>query len=94
MDRLNFLIKPLIALFVVVVFAWAVVVSRYQYYPVIEIKKGSSSSVRGVFFRTDRLTGAIEMCTYNETRSTNGVEPWTELAKYHGSIPNWPKKRD
>jgi|APSaa5957512622_1039677.scaffolds.fasta_scaffold468381_1 GTPase len=56
MDRLKRLTKPLMALFVVIVFAWLVVVTRYQYKPEPErINKRLTS-----YQRIDRLTGEIE----------------------------------
>ncbi len=56
MNRLKTLTKPLIALFVVIVFAWLVFITRYQYKP-------NSTSIGGsakYYERIDRWTGKTE----------------------------------
>ena len=56
MDRLKTLTKPLIALLVVIVFAWLVVVTRYQYLPTVDSYYGYN-----YYTRIDRLTGKMEV---------------------------------
>ncbi len=70
MNRFKTLTKPLMALFVVIVFAWLVIVTRYQY--------GAEPTYRSellMFFRTDKLTGTIEY----QVVSGDSLSGWTEL---------------
>ena len=77
MERLKRLTKPLIALFLVIVFAWIVFITRYQYLP-------ASGPARGVtlYERVDRWTGEREFKLVGEDKYGKRVNTkWEKIEK-------------
>jgi hypothetical protein len=55
MEKIKVFFKPFMALFLVVVFVWLLVITRYQYFP--RFTEEYSRTVE--FYRIDRLTGGL-----------------------------------
>jgi hypothetical protein len=66
MEKFNTLFKPIVLAFCIIVFAWLVQVTRYEYN--IQVSRP------GYAFRADRLTGIIQVYSIEH-------KSWTEFRK-------------
>jgi hypothetical protein len=65
MEKFNALLKPIILAFCIIIFAWLVQVTRYEYG---EMGRGYAT------YRVDRLTGKIQTYSF-------GHQAWSTVSK-------------